>query len=447
MFKKISCVLLSCLVSCSILASTSNNNDTTTTDDTMLMNNISRDDVQQFVTAVAIIKRYYITDVSDKKLVGYAIRGMLANLDPHSAYLDKDDIKELQATVSGKFVGIGIELTIKDGVLQVITPLKGTPAFKADIRPNDLIIKINNNLVQNMTLEQAINEIKGPRGTDVTLTILRKGTDKPLIKTITRDVIKVVVVSGKLLENHFAYVSLALFQGSVATNLQSTITQLQKDAGGHLNGLILDLRNNPGGLLEASADVAGLFLDSNKITNKYNDIVVYTTGRIPGSDIELKAHPGDILSGAPMVVLINGGSASASEIVAGALQDYKRAVVMGTRSFGKGSVQTVIPISDTSAIKITTALYHTPDGSVIQAQGIIPDVSVPELNVSDANLKDLVTIDESDYQNHLVNSEAKQEQARLAHLQKIRDSEMKLAKDDYQLYQALMMLKGMAAVQ
>ena len=222
---------------------------------------------------------------------------------------------------------------------------------------------------------------------------------------------------------------------------------MQKDAGGHLNGLILDLRNNPGGLLEASADVAGMFLDSNKITKKYNDIVVYTTGRIPGSDIELKAHPGDILSGAPMVVLINGGSASASEIVAGALQDYKRAVVMGTRSFGKGSVQTVIPISDTSAIKITTALYHTPDGSVIQAQGIIPDVSVPELDVSDANLKDLVTIDESDYQNHLVNDEAKQQQARLANLQKIRDSEMKLAKDDYQLYQALMMLKGMAAVQ
>ena len=446
MFKKISYVLLSCLVSCSILADTSHNNGTTT-DDTMLMNNISRADIQQFVTAVAIIKRYYITNVSDKKLVGYAIRGMLANLDPHSAYLDKDDIKELQATVSGKFVGIGIELTIKDGVLQVITPLKGTPALKADIRPNDLIIKINNNLVQNMTLEQAIDEIKGPRGTDVTLTILRKGTDKPLIKTIKRDVIKVVVVSGKLLENRFGYVSLALFQGSVATNLQSTIAQLQKDAGGHLNGLILDLRNNPGGLLEASADVAGMFLDSNKITKKYNDIVVYTTGRIPGSDIELKAHPGDILSGAPMVVLINGGSASASEIVAGALQDYKRAVVMGTRSFGKGSVQTVIPISDTSAIKITTALYHTPDGSVIQAQGIIPDVSVPELDVSDANLKDLVTIDESDYQNHLVNDEAKQQQARLANLQKIRDSEMKLAKDDYQLYQALMMLKGMAAVQ
>ena len=438
-------MLIGCVLSCSILASSPNT--TVPADDAAPSAQVSHDEIQRFITAIAIIKHYYIDNISDKKLFTYAIRGMLANLDPHSAYLDQNDLKELQATVSGKFVGIGIELTIKDGLLQVITPLKGTPAFKADIKPGDFILKINHELVQNMTLEEAINKIKGTRGTDVTLTILRKGVDKPLIKTLKRDVIKVVMVNGKLLEDHFAYINLALFQGSVANNLQTTIRQLQKESHGPINGLILDLRNNPGGLLQSSADVANMFLDSNKITRKYNDLIVYTTGRISGSDIQLKAHPGDILSGAPMVVLINGGSASASEIVAGALQDYRRAVIMGTRSFGKGSVQTVIPINNTSAIKITTALYHTPDGSVIQAQGIIPDVSVPELNVSDNNLKDIISLDESDYQNHLVNGEAKQEQARLVALQKVRDNEIKLAKEDYQLYEALMMLKGMSAVQ
>lgn len=446
MFKKVSCILIGFSLTFSILANSTRNTASVDGNETASVN-ISQSDAQQFLTAIAIIKRYYIHDMSDKKLFTYAIRGMLANLDPHSAYLDEDDLKELQSTVSGKFVGIGIELTIKDGLLQVITPLKDTPAFKAEIKPNDFIIKINNNLVQNMTLQEAINEIKGQRGTSVTLTILRKGADKPLVKIIRRDVIKVVMVKGKLLEDHFAYINLALFQGSVANNLRTTIKQLQKASNGHLNGLILDLRNNPGGLLQSSADVANMFLDSTKITKKYNDLIVYTTGRIQGSDIQLKAYPGDILSGTPMVVLINGGSASASEIVAGALQDYKRAVIMGTRSFGKGSVQTVIPINDTSAIKITTALYHTPDGSIIQAQGIIPDVSVPDLNVSDDNLKNLVTIDEADYQNHLANGEAKQEQMRLAELQKIRENEMKLAKDDYQLYEALMMLKGMSAVQ
>lgn len=444
MFKKISYLLMGCLLSCSILANDSNNNPAISADDTTVQ--VSHDEIQQLITAIAIIKHYYIENISDKKLFTYAIRGMLANLDPHSAYLDQTDLKELQATVSGKFVGIGIELTIKDGLLQVITPLKGTPAFEAGIKPGDFILKINHELVQNMTLEEAINKIKGVRGTEVTLTILRKGVDKPLIKTLKRDVIKVVMVSGKLLENHFAYVNLALFQGSVAYNLRSTIQELQKESHGRLKGLILDLRNNPGGLLQSSADVASMFLDSNKITAKYHDLIVYTTGRISGSDIQLKAHPGDILAGAPMVVLINGGSASASEIVAGALQNYKRAVIMGTRSFGKGSVQTVIPINATSAIKITTALYHTPNGSVIQAQGIIPDVSVPELNVSDANLKDIINIDESEYQNHLINGEAKKEEARLAQLQKIRGNEIKLAKDDYQLYQALMMLKGMSAL-
>ena len=371
---------------------------------------------------------------------------MLSNLDPHSAYLDETALKNLQAAVSGKFVGVGIELTIKDGILKVITPLEGTPAFKAGIKPNDLIIKVGDKLVQNMTLQEAINNIKGKRGTNVKLTIIRTGSDKPLVKTVKRDIIKVVMVKHKMLEKGFGYIRIAMFQGPVIANLHKAINKLEKESGGHLKGLILDLRNNPGGLLQASAGVADTFLNANKLNKKYHGLLVYTKGRIKGSDVKFKAHAGDMIDGTPIVVLINSGSASASEIVAGALQDYKRAIIMGTRSFGKGSVQTVIPINKTSAIKITTALYYTPNGSVIQARGIIPDVSVPALEVSDENLKNLIKIDESDYQNHLVNGEAKQETANLKKLKERRKKELTLAKDDYQMYEALMMLKGMNAI-
>lgn len=408
--------------------------------------NIPREEIQQFVTAIAVIKHYYIKPVSDEKLFQYAIKGMISHLDPHSAYLDKDDLKSLQSTVSGQFVGIGIELTIKDGALKVITPLEGTPAAKAGIKPNDLIIKVGDKLIQNMTLPQAIKEIKGKRGTKVKLTIIRKGSDKPIILNVKRDVIKVVMVKSKLYESGYGYIRLAVFQGPVTKNLHKAINKLKKESNGKLKGIILDLRNNPGGLLQASAGVADTFLDASKLPKKYKDRIVYTTGRIKGSDMELKAKGPDMTNGIPMVVLINGGSASASEIVAGALQTYKRAVVVGTRSFGKGSVQTVIPINHDSAIKITTALYHLPNGNVIQARGIIPNVTVPALEVSDKNLKNLITIDESDYQNHLKNGEAKEEQARLEHLKAERKEELKLAKDDYQLYEALMMLKGISAI-
>lgn len=411
-----------------------------------LSTNIPREEIQQFVTAIAIIKHYYIKPVSDQKLFDYAIKGMISQLDPHSSYLDKKDLDTLQSTVSGKFVGIGIELTIKNGALKVITPLEGTPAAKAGIKPNDLIIKVGNKLIQNMTLSQAINDIKGKRGTTVKLTIIRKGTDKPIILNVKRDVIKVIMVKSKLYESGYGYIRLAVFQGPVTKNLHKAINKLKKESNGHLKGIILDLRNNPGGLLQASAGVANTFLDANKLPKKYHDKIVYTTGRIKGSDIELKAHGKDMINGIPMAVLINGGSASASEIVAGALQTYKRAVIIGTRSFGKGSVQTVIPINHDSAIKITTALYHLPNGNVIQARGIIPNVVVPALEVSDKNLKDLITIDESDYQNHLKNGEAKAEQAHLEKLKAQRKEELKLAKDDYQLYEALMMLKGISAI-
>lgn len=406
---------------------------------------LPKQDIQKFVTSIAVIKHYYIKNVGDQKLFNAAIKGMLTSLDPHSAFLDKDGLKSLRSTVSGEFVGVGIELTLDKGALKVISPLEGTPAFKAGVKPNDMIIKVDNKLIQNMSLQEAITHIKGKRGTQVKLTILRKGENKPLQIMVKRDVIKVKAVKSKILENGYGYLRIALFQGPVDQQMQKALKKLLAQSGGHLKGLVLDLRGNPGGLLAASAKVADTFLNTTEL-QKYDGLIVYTKGRIKGADIRYKAKAKDMLHGAPLVVLINGGSASASEIVAGALQDYKRAIVMGTRSFGKGSVQTVIPINKENAIKITTALYYTPSGQVIQARGIIPNVTVPALTVSDKNLNDLIKIDEADFKNHLANGEAKKEAARLEKLKKQRENELELAKSDYQLYEALMMLKGMSAI-
>lgn len=400
--------------------------------------------VKRFVRAIAVIKHYYIKDISDKKLFSNAIKGMVSNLDPHSSFLNENDLRELQTAVSGKFVGIGVELTTEGGALKVISPLQGTPAQHAGIKANDLIIKVDGKLVQNMTLREAVNHIKGPRGTKVTLTILRKGEQKPLNITIVRNVIKLVTVKSKMLENGYGYVSIAFFQGPVDRALRNAVSTLIKKSNEKMKGLVLDLRNNPGGLLDASAKVADTFLDSNRL-KKYNDVIVYTKGRIKGSEIKLRATPGDMIAGVPMILMINGGSASASEIVAGALQDYKRAVVIGTRSFGKGSVQTVLPIGNNSAIKLTTALYYTPSGRVIQAEGILPDVAIPDLTVSEKNIKGLLDIDESNYRNHLTNKN-KSNIAKLKALKKLRKKELALAKEDYQLYEALMILKGMHTV-
>lgn len=402
--------------------------------------------IKRFVTAIAVIKHYYIHEVSDNKLFNNAIRGMVSRLDPHSSFLDEHDLKDLRTAVSGKFVGIGVELTTENGALKVISPLEGTPAYRAGIKSNDLIIKVNGKLVQNMTLREAVRHIKGKKGTKVALTILRKSEKKPLEITLTRDTIKLVTVKKKMLADGYGYIRITFFQGPVNVALHKEIKALKAQSKGKLKGFILDLRNNPGGLLDVSAKVADTFLDARHL-GKYNDLIVYTKGRISGSDMKLKATPEDMIKGVPMVVLINGGSASASEIVAGALQDYKRAVIMGTRSFGKGSVQTVLPIGSDSAIKLTTALYHTPAGRVIQAQGIEPDVVVPNLTVSEKNIRGIIDIDESNYRNHLLNGKDKKKNIeKLKALKKQRTKELKLAKEDYQMYEALMMLKGMNAV-
>lgn len=407
---------------------------------------IPEKEIKEFVTSIQAIQRFYIKPMSDSALITNAIRGMVTSLDPHSSFLDANELKELDTTVSGEFVGVGIELTTERGLLKVISPIDGTPAEKAGIKPGDLIIKVNDKLVQNMTLREAINLIKGKRGTTVTLTILRKDEKNPLNITLTRDVVQVKTVKSEMPLPNYGYVRLALFQGPVESMVRQAVEKLKEQAHGKLKGFILDLRGNPGGLLDVSASVADLFLDANTM-NKYNNLIVYTKGRLKTSDVSYAAHPNDIIKNVPMVVLIDGGSASASEIVAGALQDYKRAIVMGTRSFGKGSVQTVIPIGDNSAIKLTTALYYTPAGREIQARGIQPNIVVPELKVSEKEVTGLLDIDEEDYNHHLTNhtdksSAMERASKRLDNQKKL----LELAQKDYQLYEALMILKGMHAM-
>lgn len=405
---------------------------------------IPEQQIRRFVSAIHVIQRYYIKPVTDKTLFTNAIRGMISNLDPHSTFLTKDDLKDLDTTVSGEFVGIGVELTTSKGALKVISPIADTPADKAGIKAGDYIIKVNGKLIQKMTLRKAISMIKGKRGTKVTLTILRKDSEKPVQVVITRDVVKVQAVKSKMLLPGYAYVQLTLFQGPVNKKILSAINKLKQEAGGHLKGLVLDLRNNPGGLLDVSASVADLFLNRNK-TGRFRNLIVYTKGRIPSSDISYYTHAGDIIPHTPIVVLINGGSASASEIVAGALQDYKRAVLMGTHTFGKGSVQTVIPVSANSAIKLTTALYYTPSGRAIQAKGIEPDVTIPQMKVDTEQLSNALDVDESDYTSHIQNGNSDNSEEEMMQADQAKQ-ELKLAKKDYQLYEALTMLKGMHAV-
>lgn len=403
---------------------------------------LPKKDVQRFVTAIALIHHYYIKNVSNEKLFNDAISNMIAGLDPHSSYLDADDLKELRTTVSGEFIGVGMELTVsKDGILKVISPLDDSPAACIGIKPNDYIIKINDQLVQNISLPEAVSRIKGKKDTMLKLTVLRKGIDKPLIFNIKREPIHLISVKSKMLEPRYGYIRITFFQGPVKKQLRSAIAQLKKESGGHLHGLVLDLRNNPGGLLNVSAEVANSFLNIDK-THRYHDYIVYTKGRVPGADIHVKASGNDIISDTPMVVLINGGSASASEIVAGALQDYRRAIIMGTPSFGKGSVQTVLPVGNDGAIKLTTALYYTPAGREIQAKGIIPNVTVPELKVKPAELG--LTFDEENFKNHLPNDMLpKKNEIKTEEEKNLLHTQLQLAKTDYQLYEALLMLQGL----
>ena len=421
------------------------------------------EELRAFSEVFGRIKSDYVEPVSDKKLITEAINGMLSGLDPHSAYLDVDGFKELQAGTQGEFGGLGIEVGMEDGLVKVISPIEDTPAFNAGIKSGDLIIKLDDTLVKGLNLNDAVKRMRGKPGTSILLTIVRKTEPKPLQVRVTRAVIKVQSVKSKLVEPGYAFVRITQFQEHTGENLATALANLHKQSNGALKGVVLDLRNDPGGLLTGAVGVSAAFLPKDAL-------VVYTEGRTADARMRLNAAPEDYLRGngktdylkglpeafktVPMVVLINGGSASASEIVAGALQDHKRAVILGTQSFGKGSVQTILPLGNNTAIKLTTARYYTPSGRSIQAEGIVPDIEVED--PATAGMENAFRLREADLDKHLSNGQAedKSEAPKPATTKpqpKSKEDEGSKAevaefgaKNDYQLNQALNLLKGMS---
>jgi carboxyl-terminal processing protease len=331
------------------------------------------DTLRIFTEIFGKVKSDYVEAVGDKKLLEDAIHGMLAGLDPHSAYLNPESFKEMRIGTEGKFGGLGIEVTMENGFIKVVAPIDDTPAQRAGLKSGDVITRIDGTPVKGMTLNDAVKQMRGEPDTDIKLTVVRDGESKPIDFVITRAIIKITSVKGRMIEPGYAYVRVSQFQAGTADSLRRKLSKLKKEADGKLNGLILDLRNNPGGVLSGAIAVSDMFIS--------NGLIVSTQGRLDDSTVEYTATPNDFLKDSPMVVLVNGGSASASEIVAGALQDHGRAIIMGTKTFGKGSVQTILPIDNGAALKITTARYYTPSGGSIQATGIIPDLVVEDLEI------------------------------------------------------------------
>jgi carboxyl-terminal processing protease len=389
------------------------------------------EDLRVFAEVFGRIKSDYVERVPDKKLLEEAIQGMLNGLDPHSSYLNEEEYRELRVGTSGEFGGVGIEVGMEDGFIKVIAPIDDTPAARAGIKAGDTIIKLDDKPVKGMALDDAVKLMRGKPGTRIELTITREGREKPITVTLERAVIKVASVKGRVLEPGYLYVRLSQFQTHTAEDLVKTVSRLKGQ--GPVRGLILDLRNNPGGVLNAAVAVSDAFLDSG--------LIVYTEGRVKDSQLRFQAAPDDVLDGAPMVVLVNGGSASASEIVAGALQDHKRAVVMGRQTFGKGSVQTIIPINERTALKLTTARYFTPKGRSIQAEGIKPDIELADVKVAkggDGGAK----LRESDLGGHLANPNGS-----MPVKGDRKDDDRPLVEQDFELAEALNLLKGLSILQ
>ncbi len=389
-------------------------------------------EVRMFTEALDRIRMSYVEEIDDVTLLENAIRGMLAGLDPHSAYMSGADYDLLQETTTGEFGGLGIEVGRQDGYIRVISPIDDSPAARAGIQSGDLIIEINNKPLREMSPDEAANMMRGEPGSEVTITIAREGQE-PFDLTIVREVIAINSVRSRILEPDYAYVRISVFRVNTGEELEKEIQKLQTD-NANLKGIVLDLRNNPGGVLQAAVGVVDAFVSEGRI--------VYTKGRLQEGDMEFMATPQNVSNDVPLVVLINGGSASASEIVAGALQDHGRAIIMGTRSFGKGSVQTVLPLDEKRAIKLTTSLYYTPSGRSIQAQGIMPDIVVDEAFVTRRS-RDVAQYNESDLQGHLQNgngdAEITDEMA-----QALISAEEVLV-NDYPLNEALNVLKGINA--
>ncbi len=385
------------------------------------------EDIRTLSEVFSRIKADYVEDVSDQELLESAVRGMLQGLDPHSSYLSPSEFRDLQEGTQGQFGGLGIEVGQEDGFLKVIAPIDDTPAQRAGIRPGDLIIRLDGKTTKGMGMSEAVSMMRGEPGEEIVLTIVRDGEDAPFDVTLVRDVIRVQSVRSRVLEPGFGYVRISQFQSRTGPNLLDAIDKLKAESDGPLKGLVLDLRNNPGGVLQAAVSVSDAFLREGRI--------VYTEGRVQQAQMSFDANPADVLDGAPLVVLINGGSASASEIVAGALQDHGRAVIMGSRSFGKGSVQSVVPLNSGAAVKLTTARYFTPNGRSIQADGIRPDVELDGLSVQLGERNDAGRVAERDLSRHLDERTGEGETSA---------SDPGLAASDYPLFEALNLLKGMA---
>jgi len=434
--------------------------------DKVLSPQLPIDDLRVFAEVFGKVKSDYVEPVEDKKLINEALTGMLAGLDPHSTFMDADAYKDLQAGTQGEFGGLGIEVAMEDGLVKVVAPIEDSPAYKAGLKSGDLIMKLDDTQVRGITLNDAVKKMRGAPDTKITLTVLRKNEPKPLTFTLTRAIIKSKSVKNKYIEKDYGYIRITQFQEHTGEDLAAALKALHAQNKGPFKGLVLDLRNNPGGLLDAAVGVSAAFLPKDKL-------VVYTEGRVADSKMRLNANPqdyarrgkGDYLKdespdfkNVPMVVLVNAGSASASEIVAGALQDHKRATILGIQSFGKGSVQTILPMNNGSAIKLTTARYFTPNGRSIQAKGIVPDINVEDGFDQSNNLH------EADLGKHLsnptdANAGKKPEDAKdvvkdaakdaaIAKANEKKYAEQKgpiepASKDDIQFVQAMNVLKGL----
>ncbi|MES1942973.1 carboxyl-terminal protease [Salinisphaera sp. PC39] len=405
-------------------------------------------ELRTFVEILNRVKQGYVEDVSDEELLENAIRGMLDGLDPHSAYLNPDEFKEISISTSGKFGGLGIEVQMQNGFVRVVAPIDDTPAKRAGIQAGDLIIRIDDTAVKGLSLMDAVKMMRGEPGTDITLTVLREERNEPFKVDITRDIIRVKSVKSRMLEPGYGYLRITQFSNQTGKSLRTQFKELESQSEEPLRGLVLDLRNNPGGVLDAAVAVSDAFLDGGE--------VVSIRGRAESTQQAYDAEPGDLLDGRPLVVLVNEGSASASEIVAGALQDKGRAVIMGSRTFGKGSVQTIVPLQNEAALKLTTARYYTPSGRSIQAEGIKPDVTIQPVKVTAAEDNGIAPFLEADLAGSLENKQNGKNGDKGKKSDKgdgdgdgeqsaetDEEASAKLAEEDYALYEALNLLKGL----
>ncbi len=388
-----------------------------------------------FSDAIAIVQNNYVEDVDSQEVVYGAIKGMLQTLDPHSSFMTPDMFKEMEVETKGSFGGLGIEIGVRDGALTIISPIEDTPAYRVGLEAGDVIVKIEDETTKDMTIMDAVKRLRGEPGTDVTIWVMREGWKEPKSFTITRDIIKIKSVRWKILEKGYGYVKINQFQARTYNELEKALKEIKEDKGG-MKGLILDMRNNPGGLLDQAVKVADTFLDKG--------LIVYTDGRREDQKFKYTASEAGAQLGFPMIVMVNAGSASASEIVAGALQDHERAVVLGNQTFGKGSVQTIIPLEDGSAVRLTTARYFTPKGRSIQAKGITPDIVV-QVGTSSPD-KHLVPFREQDLKKHLESPDADESPQDAADQKPIIEEKIDKSSvkdgEDVQLKRALELLKG-----